>query len=680
MNQQVSEADFINHLIEGVDEAIINQIQNKTTSPLKYAFKVIRDRMTEGNDINHSFRVFYNCKCIISKCVAKKISTNDILILFYTSLLHDIAKTENLSIKRDIVSATKQKCYLLSDDAADHGIRAAYYIGEKMEQRKIKFYGLNSLDVKKMQSIISFHNSGRIYRHFSSGRGTQKDLLLHFIFFVADIADAFDRVRGSGTVNAKYQDTRTKGRKGIIRVEIREHTILWRIRRATNAFRKIIQRENRKLAEKRTMLQALGLPYEIVFKEKNPVKECKNLTTQTTDYNSIALTGANLSLNVARCPSPIIISGDTINEVYEKIVEAFSENSVTTKLSYKNYFGPLTIEIRNSRHVGEDDIHVRSEVVKRIRDIENYTTKWLNAEEGAEEDFYFGYTHGQRIYRYFYPSTGDQIEKLLNATQSTDEEIKKDRLIKTIQGIIKDDKQIMIDQFDHIIKLLKKEKRNTRRAYLLIPNLLIDNPKSRFFIREEMSPSLIVFQFFIEKDYSLSGFALLRCQELSTFFLVNYFEMKYLIQKIIRRIRGQIKGIKPGRIVMQTACGYFGPSVPLLEKPDICRESELTYQKYACQLYKSKIRTDFINKLEQYKGDYIRIDINWCNRIMDHIDRSSIKRKKVVSSAFTTVRNKLMVLEIERGKGGHSMMNGLRQRKIKAIDEFVNKIKAIYND
>lgn len=661
--------DFKNILEHwSVNENIIKIILNKNDSPLNYAFRTIRKDIREENSLEHSYSVLINCENIIKESELN-LSKTDKLILFYASLLHDIAKSLNNAIRTEIEHYISKQCKLFAHKNADHGIRGAHYIEKKLNinriAERIRVYGLEKEDVKNLLNIIAFHSTGRIHPCFvHSGKISRRLILLCLIFWVADIADAYSfRKAASTTVTQRFQDISTRVRKEVEEVKILKNSILWGVKKITPQIKNGVNWENAKLAQHRVLLQAFNLPNYIIPVECSKIKNRRD-RERYINYSDIIL--ANLCFDVSSRCTPLSLSANTLPELYERIIEAFYRISVTDELMPKHYFGPIVLEVKNVEKDRKDEINIRGKE-DNFKILESYTQTWLADGKKESDKFYFGYTHGQRIKKYLHIMNTTDLNNALqymNASTRDDKERCKD-FFKNWSG--------EISQIKNVVNILKKERNKARRAYVVIPHVVLDNPESKFYVPEEVAPSLIAIQFMIERGPKLSAFLLLRAQELSTFFIVNYLEARKLLEELKRSLNKKSqKKIKLGRIVMLSAFGYFQPNTVLLNKPQICKQTESEIQKIC-----NNIATDdeekqkFINLLEEFKKDFIKIETGWCSKFANFLrDKDYIN----LSNHMKRLEKTLNSLENKRIKGGYSA-SYIRNEKKKAITKFINIIK-----
>lgn len=640
------------------DDAI-KQIKNELDSPLNYACRNLDKQMPEGNDLVHSFRVLENCMKIIAES-RLEITSNGRLSLFYASLLHDIAKSDNEAIRKEIKDFLKEKCELFLSEESDHGIRSAHYIDKKRDmneiEQRIRPYGLENSEVRSLLNIISFHNSGRMHPCFLPLKLQREELLLCLIFWLADITDAVSaRARIPQSVKRKYRSDKDEARGRVNRALIMKNVIIWRAEDESPELEQAVNMANSELSQHRLLLQVFGLPNRITCLQRRKRTPKEDLHVSHDDIAS-----ANLCLDVSERPTPLVLSTNTLHELYEEMVEAFCRKRVTETVSSENCFGPVVLEVKDVENDEAEKTNIRSKTGKNFSLIKEYTETWLNPEPKEADKFYFGYTHGQRIWRYLYPHSGADMNILLGDA----------RKFQQLEG--------KIDQFEHILRILK-EGPEARRAYVVIPHLIIDNPGSDFYIQgEEVAPALIAIQFRIEKEYELSGFALLRAQELSTFFVVNYLEVRSLMEKLIERLKHELPDkfadIRKGRIVMLSAFGYFDPNTVLLDKPQICRLGPIDYERYATRLNESDVRKEFTRLLKDFNKDYIRIETKWCEKIEDYLKRAKYRQKGVMMQAIQELRRDLDKLEKDRGAGGHSITSEIRSKKGEAVNKFIEII------
>lgn len=563
-----------------IAQRIHNSIKNLDKSPLKYAF-VIEKSNDEANDIEHSFRVLKNCNRLASN-ISEKLAPSDYLILFYSALLHDISKSRSPDIKKDLESLVHKGNKLFSDANCDHGVRSAYYLKQK-ENNKVIFYGLNEQQVQLMYNIIAFHSSAKIHSAFRKKKTPSKDILLCLLLWLADVADGVcDRVLAAATVEEKT--AKVKAREEIGTVNIKKDTVCWVVKRKTKGVKEAAKLGNNELAKHKLLLQAFGLPSEILLVKKGD---------KQNNFSSLSnedLAKSNLSVDLKGLKSPLVISVDSLPEAYENIVEAFQNIEVKGQAKSNHYFGPLVVEINNIQDEKTDMVFVRNNQGFDIEKIKSYTKNWLDAGKNAADTFYFGYTHGQRIHKYVYPKEEVDLSK-------TD--------FYEWHGKRK--------QLEIVKKILSEEGRDARRAYLVIAHPIIDNSdKSDTFHKDKVvQPALIAIHFRIEKKNRLSAYAFLRSQEMSTFFLVNYFELKDLIEKLSKQL-----SVKCGRIVMSTSLAYFDKNTTLLDKPALCLMKDSKLRNFSIQIEKRSIRNELIKNLEEIeKRNYMKTEYGWCAQL-----------------------------------------------------------------
>lgn len=641
-----------------IDNSVTRQIKENCDSPLHYASRTVKSAIPRANNIEHSCRVLRNCIDIIRES-GLTVDRDSYLLLFYASLLHDTAKSYNTEVMNDIERVLAEKCRLFSRRSSDHGIRSAHYIDQKhhsidqeFDIKKIKLYGLKDSNIRQLFSIIAFHSSGMMHPCFLPPRKLKsKELLVCLIFWVADVADgACDRALAAQSVDERTQEPKTIARLGVERISTKENTIVWRADKQSSELGQAVFMSNYELSKHRLLLQAFGLPDRIIClqkRQKTPRGEVY------IDYNDII--SANLCLDVSKRRVPLVISGKTLPEVYEKIVGAFSQISVTETPSARHYFGPVVLEVKDIGHDEADKINIRSETGKNIQLIKKYRDIWLDPTKGAEKEFYFGYTHGQRVWRYLHPALEKDLKVGLEFQEWTGE----------------------IDQFKNVLRILKTQGPNARESYVVIPHPMIDNHESDFYRKEEMAPALLAVQFMIEEDNRLSGFALLRAQELSTFFVVNYCEVKRLIEKLVDELKDEIRGIKPGRIAMMTAFGYFAPNTVLLDKPRICKKKEKELETYAVNLDNVSKRREFIELLKEFgKNDYIKIETKWCDDFKKYLPDGPKYGK--IKQSVSQCKYSLDLLEKKRSEERYSVTQPeIKQEKEEVIEKLVRVIEEV---
>jgi len=79
--------------------------------------------VSEANGVHHSYNVFQSC-INLEKLLEKKLLKNDFLILFYAALFHDLSKSTNPGIKKQIEETLSEKDKFLYKD---HGILACIF-------------------------------------------------------------------------------------------------------------------------------------------------------------------------------------------------------------------------------------------------------------------------------------------------------------------------------------------------------------------------------------------------------------------------------------------------------------------------------------------------------------------------------------------------------------------------
>ena len=548
-------ADITNNII-GTEEALC-------LSPLRYASKVIAKSNDEANNFDHSHRVLQNC-ISLSSCINEKLSHNDYLILFYASLLHDVSKSQNIEIKEELESFVGEYKDLFKHTNCDHGVRSAYYLKHK-NTKKIQFYGLDVDSTRILYNVIAFHSSATMHSCFCNKNISRKELLLCLLFWLADISDAVcDRVSAAATVEAKKPKIRA--RESVTSIEIKSEAIIWMVNKEYADVNRAVVLANKELSKHKLLLIAFGLPAQIVISSK--FDKCEEQTITHED-----LAKQNIVLDVKDRNIPLIISVDTVSEAYERIVEAFHMVEVNGQANNKNYFGPLVIDIKDIQNDDAEKINVRSHHSFDITQIKKYTQKWLSAGNHAADDFYFGYTHGQRIHKYVFPK--EQVD--LSSSKFYEWHGKR-------------------EQFKNVVNLLRKEGADCRRAYVVISHPMIDNSdkKDKFHHETSVQPSLIAMHFRIEDENKLSAFAFLRSQEMSTFFLVNYFEIKTLIELLAKEL-----SLSCGRVVMSTSLAYFDRGSSLLDKPALCQNDDAGLRNTSIQIDKQDVRDKFISDLKE---------------------------------------------------------------------------------
>ncbi|MFC1601548.1 hypothetical protein ACFL34_04290, partial [Candidatus Sumerlaeota bacterium] len=468
---------------------VIRDLKAGDRSPLDYAFRALKG-CTDANDFDHSYRVFLNCTAAANKA-GLELSKADYLILFYASLLHDIAKSCDKEGKEDILGLLSRKKPLFSSESCDHGIRSAHYVYHRQKDR-LKFFGLGDNQIRLLCSVVAFHSSAILHAHhpFTGREVCRHDVLMCLLFWVADVADGVcDRAMAPATVQKKNMSEKTDARKEIKKVSMQKDAIVWTVNSTTRNVKNAAKFANEELSKHRVLLQAFGLPSEIVVAKSGVVHKQK----PTISARELALSG--LSLDVAGREVPLQISADNLSEAYESIVEAFQNTVAKGRPTSQHYFGPALIEVKNIDGHDDEAIHIRNDRTHlEIADIVGYTKQWLDKGPKAADNFYFGYTHGQRLRRYAYARTSDDPNS-------------KDFF----------DWKGQIDQIKSATKLLKQEQQDARRAYAVIAHPVVDDTESVFYKKEIVKPALLAVHFRVERGDRLSAFAFLRSQEMSSF-------------------------------------------------------------------------------------------------------------------------------------------------------------------
>ncbi|GAI16483.1 unnamed protein product, partial [marine sediment metagenome] len=309
---------------------------------------------------------------------------------------------------------------------------------------EVKFYGLEDSDIVQLFNVIAFHETGDMHPCFVGSREiTRKELLLCLVFFLADIADGADyRVPATRIVDEQLQTRRTKARRRVKEVSIEGDYIVWWVDKSGKAAQAASDSENKKLSIHRPLLKAFGLPSEISCLEQGMKVATKEACLKPSDIRA-----SNLCLGVSEEVPAQLLSAETLPELYEKIVRAFYGIQASDAPSRPNYFGPLVLEVSDVESDEAKSTVIRSDVVKETSEISRYVKLWLDEKKGAETQFYYGYTHGQRIWRYVFPSADDLEHK---------------RSFQDWPGTL--------SQFDHVVEILQKEGRNARRSYVMIPH------------------------------------------------------------------------------------------------------------------------------------------------------------------------------------------------------------------
>lgn len=628
--------------LEDVPSSEIDNIRSNNDSPLNYFWGTLKT-LPEGNQREHSYSVLKRSVKLVRR-PGIAVSPSDYLILFYASLAHDISKSETMEV--GVHQALIDECKLFSHKNS-HGIRSAHYIARKHRDNKVHFYGLEDSNIAQLFNVIAFHETGDMHPCFVSSREiSRKELLLCLVFWLADIADAADyRVPATRTVDEQLQTPKTKARLMVKEVSIEGDYIVWWVDKSGEAAQRASNSETKKLSMHRPLLQVFGLPSEIICLKQGMKVSTKQACLQFGDIKA-----SNLCLDVSEKVPPRVLSADTLPDLYEKIVRAFYGIQASNAPSHQNYFGPLVLEVSDVESDEAKRTAIRSQVVKQMSEINRYVERWLDPEKDAEKEFYYGYTHGQRIWGYVFPHHGAELGP--------------NKSFHDWSGAL--------NQFDHVLEILKEGGRDARRSYVVIPHPMIDNPESPFYSPEEVVPSLIAIQFVLEEGNSLSAFALLRSQELSIFFLVNYFEVRELLSRLKDKLVDTIEDIKLGRIVMMTALAYFAPGTPLLEKPRICKMERAEVESLVTKLRLRAGRREFIDLLRDFERDYIKIETVWCENFLTAL--SGVKGFYKIREGLKVLKETLDSLEEKRGQKGHSATY-TREKKREAVGRFIKAVE-----
>lgn len=300
----VTKDDFLQILRDlDVPGSEIDNIGKNKDSPLNYCWGTL-ETLPEGNVPEHSYRVLQRCIELVRRsdlAVSTKdtVSVNDYLILWYASLLHDIAKSRD--IPEQIKANVEAECKLFSHEKSDHGVRSAHHLNQELKKGKMQFYGLDSPAIEQVLNVISFHSSGDMHPCFlGSGELTRKELLFCLAFWLADIADGADyRVPATRTMDNKLQSSKTKARRTVKEVSIEKGYIVWWVKKYDDAARDASDIENKKLSKHRLLLQAFGLPSEIICLEQGMKVPTKEACLQYSDIRA-----SNLCLDVSERVPP----------------------------------------------------------------------------------------------------------------------------------------------------------------------------------------------------------------------------------------------------------------------------------------------------------------------------------------------------------------------------------------
>jgi len=622
--------------IEKLPSTLRERLVKHARSPLNYAFDALRAN-TDANDIDHSFRVAKYCKAIANK-TGLNLSQSDRLVLFYASLLHDISKSSDTTIIADIEKILCRRKLLFSDQNCDHGVRSAHYVEQRQKDR-LKFFGLNKDEVKLMCNIIAFHSVAILHSPFRANKVCRNDILLCLLFWVADVSDGVcDRVVAPATVRKGNRTAKVEAREQIEKTIIRKDQILWVVREGNKEVEKAAKLANEELSKHKLLLQAFGLPSEILITKKAKNPSCR----ATLSNEDLGRCGLSLDLKDRKCP--LQISTNTLYEAYESIVEAFQKKVVKGQPRFKHYFGPLLVEIRNIDQDEAEKITVRNNHKLNIDNIQTYAKFWLDDGPDAAKRFYFGYTHGQRIHKYMYSKIPNDL---------------KNENFYTWTG--------KREQLKSVEKILGEDKENARRAYAVIAHPIIDNSinTDRFHNENIVQPALIAIHFRIETNNRLSAFAFLRSQEMSTFFLVNYFELKKLVEQIAAKL-----SLEHGRIIMTTSLAYFDEDTTLFDMPEICRLDELSIGDFGQNIEDMGKREALMGMLREVASrTFMKTEYEWCSTLKTSLSHAAVY--KPLKQAIGEMEGALRRISEYSGSPIPKNMIDQKQKTVKEVNNLL---------
>ncbi len=648
-----------------LEDTIINKLKTEKTSPLNF---IENADLPQNNNLSHSLRVLKNLYNLTTANGKTKFTFNnyDWTLLLYSSLLHDISKTKDDGIKDDLDNLGI-KCYGLE---TDHGILSAHYIKQCYQKRKINFIHLNKNKIIWLLNIIAFHNTGLIHSCFMKNRSiSRKELYMYLLFWLADIADGSnERAKTSKIIDCPNREPKNRARLKIFDISIKRNNVLWHISRNTQDIEKSIMITNKILEKNRILLLAFGLPIAFGYKTKNRIYSDNKIDRKVLSDN-------DLCLDVTERLKPLILSEDKVSDLYEMIAESFSCLRVSKTKIQSNYFTPIILEIKDVKNDKFNKTKPRNDRNITIDIIKKYTLKWSNKDDDAAKDFYFGYTHGQRIYQYLYPYTEDDLNLLQKTKKEIEEEKKKEspRLYSIKLDINQWSREGRINQFNSIAEIIKEEGHLCRTAYVVIPNPIIDRKGSAFQIPTIASPALLVIHFIIEKNKKLTAIALFRALELSTFFLVNYLEVKDILIKLKNLLHKDKKyaNLELGRIIMLSSLAYFDPQSVLLDKPKLCTKSDTEIINFAKKIRSSKVKEDFVDLLNDFSKDYKIIETDWCDIFNKHTENQRLK------NAIDQLAKSLNKIETNRSEYSMSITDVVRKKKTNAIKRFIRILSSI---
>lgn len=606
--------------------------------PLTYAHSVTSSVISEGNDYEHSIRVLRLC-IGFSRCLPQRhsLTVREKLILVYASLLHDISKSKSDDVSNEINSVLHSSCHLFSNSQDDHGIRSAYYLRHKLETKSLRLPGIGPGMLPRLLSVIAYHNSG-IMDNGIGPRPTGIALVkLCMLFRLADIADGErHRVRAGSTVEPVHAAEKTQARALVDEVKITDSSIIWRVSDDTPALRKAVALANETLGPFAMFLQSFCLPYRIVATHRGqPI----TVPAEPPLPGPIATSATR--------NSELILRADSFAALYEKIVLAMHPLGTDGLVTAAHYCGPVVLEVSNPSLEGVIGTPLRNAYDWTVEDVRRCTQTWLSDRRDDAKEFYFGYTHGQRIYRYLYPDAEKELvdPEKFQLSDWTGE----------------------IDQFQECVSALRVGGADTRRAYLSIPHPLIDNHNSKYHKDEEVAPSLLAFHFYVESGNRLSGFALLRSQELSLFSLVNFLETITIMDRLISELRGSIPDLVMGRVVMMSSLAYFDPYTTLLRKPKVCTVGHARIRTLCSNIEQTICADELERLLKEYAAhDYLKTETGWCDWLARYLPRPEWR------AAAETLKTRLEDLGERRTKGEPGTV--IVKEKVKAVEAFLETV------
>lgn len=643
INSSIYYKDFIELLkIEGINEKFRSEL-SKSDGIFAAIMKSLHTLDNE-NYINHSYTVLRLSFDLLKNKNDLNISEQDKINLFYASLIHDIDKTTN---KQILDLCVPQDRSLLKEI---HGFGSASYIQNYLRTLTIISKSgrkLRKSEINKICGLLTFHYLNKIDSKFFNGKISRKDLFLCLVLWLADNADAYDDRTLCLAIPDNQLNQKQKARSTIKKIFIKNKLIIWKLERVPDTetltvLKKACHLTNEEIAKNRALLLAYDLPTKIVIirKTKEPPENEAIISGK-----EIFQTGLSNNAKLANDSFIIHISENSLKKAYEQIRHIFSEIYVKDQPDYNNYVGPLVVEIKNVN--GEEkEFTIFNENQPTIAQLKDYAEKFLQSDKKASKDFYFGYTHGQRIKICTYPRDAGDLKK----------------------GETYLDWESFISQFEPVIESLKSLKEDARRAYVVIANPLYDHPKSKWRIdyekvkkeKDYVGPAMLAIHFRIEHGNKISAFSFLRSQEMSTFFLVNYFELKILLEEITielnRRLkrRGRNKFIV-GRIVMLSSLAYFDTKTVLLNKPKIALNDYSILRPILKNLNIASERRNFIRMLEEIRDkSFLVLDYKWCESIIEDNDShkflpNNILRKiKTVKRAFLEMQEKVENEQLSR--------------------------------